>query len=65
MSHIFKEQDQIGCSLSSCLIWGSLVSCMWLVGHKYFLGSECLDSGVDFGLWTQAAKDLETHGLLV
>ena len=68
MSHVFKENDLIDCSLSSCLSWGSLVGCLWLVGPKFFLGSECIDSGLGFGLWAQAAKALEplqTHGLLV
>ena len=35
---------------------------------KFFLRSECIDSGLGFGLWAQAAKALEppqTHGLLV
>ena len=68
VSHVFKENDLIGCSLSSCLIWGSLVGCLWLVGPKFFLGSECIHSGLGFGLWAQTAKALEppqTHGLLV
>ena len=65
---MIEENDLIGCILSSCLIWGSLVGCLWLVGPKFFLGSECIHSGLGFGLWAQTAKALEppqTHGLLV
>ena len=54
-----QRNDLIGCILSSCLIWGSLVGCLWLVGPKFFLGSECIDSGLGFGLWAQTAKALE------
>ena len=53
---MFKENDLIGCGLSSCLIWGSLVGCLWLVIPKFFLGPECIDSGLGFGLWAQIAK---------
>ena len=65
---MFKESDLIGCSLSSCLIWGNQVGCLWLVVPKFFLGSECIDSGLGFGLWAQTAKalqPLQPHGLLV
>ena len=65
--HVIEENDLIGCILSSCLIWGSLVGCLWLVVPKFFLRSECIDSGLGFGLWAQTAKALEPpqpHGLL-
>ena len=65
---MFKENDLIGCSLSSCLIWGSLVGCIWLVVLKFFLGYECFDSGLGFGLWAQTTKASEPpqpHGFLV
>ena len=65
MSHVFKENYLIGYILSSCLIWGSLVGCLWLVIPKFFLRSEYIDSGLGFGLWAQAAKALETQSLLV
>ena len=65
---MFKENDLIGCSLSSCLIWESLAGCLWLVIPKVLLGSECIDSGLSLGLWAQTAKALELpqpHGLFV
>ena len=37
-------------------------------GPKFFIGSECIDSGLGFGLWAQTAKVLEPpqpHGFLV
>ena len=67
VSHVFKENDLIGCGLSRCLFW-SLVGCLWLVVPKFFLGSECIDSGLGLGLWVQTAKALEPpqpHGLLI
>lgn len=54
---VFYREDEeakegyysIGYSLSSCLIWGSLVGCLQLVVLKFhFLGFECIDSGLDF-----------------
>lgn len=65
---MFKENDLIGCGLSRCLIWGSLVGCLWLVVFKLFIGSECIDSDLGFGFRAQTAKALEPpqpHGLLV
>ena len=63
-----QRNDLIGCILSSCLIWGSLVGCLWLVVPQFFLESECTDSGLGFGLWAQTAKALEplqSYGFLV
>ena len=54
-----QRNDLIGCIFSSCLIWGSLAGCLWLVVPKFYLRSECIDSGLGFGLWTQTAKALE------
>ena len=68
VSRVFKENYLIGCSLSSYLIWGSLVGCLWLVVPKFFLRSEYIDSGLGFGLWAQTSKASEPpqpHDFLV
>lgn len=48
----------IGCSLSSCLIWGSSVGCLWLVVLRFwFLPPRIV--GSDLGLLTWVPKALK------
>ena len=67
VSHVFKENYLIGCILSSCWFGEArLAACGW--SFLFFLGSECIDSGLGLGLWVQTAKALEPpqpHGLLI
>lgn len=56
-----KKIYLVGYSLSGCLIWGSLIGCLWQVVLKlHFLGFKHIDSDLSFGLLTQDTKALES-----
>ena len=55
-----KDAAVMGYILFDFLIWESLVGCLWLAAFKFhFLGFNCIDSSLGFGVITQSIKTLE------